>query len=612
MKAKRFLSIILALIMSLTVGITAFADEDLDDILMGDDDIGSFETGPELSRTSYTLTKGYQITLKVTQNVGSVIWSSTSSAVASVSQKGVVVGKKAGNADIYAEVDGKALRCRITVVDTKITLSKNNVSLYVDETYDVTVTVTGDKTGLSLTNSNRTVAVGSWKKPARWDGNKIVFTVTASKAGTSNIKIYRKGYENTYFKTMSVTVTHPNQSVPTSDQIAAYDTKVEVNAGESAPLRVWTSNVNSTTAVSADTSIAAVSLYDTYGSYITFKVDGKKAGQTYVRVYDKTDNEKYVNIPVVVSGADSYYNAVTTSPQKKASTDKVLSFKHGVLTYYILVPDGYDTALVASEIATVTGKFEYYTIYANSPTAQKADDDIQNVMVLQNGQYIVRYIMSPKTGVDKVRYQTAVAVYTKIYEYYTVYNERPTFKAATDTYASWNVTDTSGTNQTRYVLLPYGYDEARLSQIRSDDLNSTSYYGYYTVTTTMPIVDTTKETVFSWYDSTAQKLKYMVVPKTGLDFIKRNDAISKDTGKVYYFNAYSSAITVKDAKKEFVYNISIQSGNSFVSAYILVDRTDSQWYSKLSKSVAGTTYFAVPQGTFSSNYVYDENGRVIS
>ena len=55
--------------------------------------------------------------LSVSGTNKTVKWTSSASAVATVSSSGLVVGKKAGTTTIKAKVSGKTLTCTITVIN---------------------------------------------------------------------------------------------------------------------------------------------------------------------------------------------------------------------------------------------------------------------------------------------------------------------------------------------------------------------------------------------------------------------------------------------------------------------------------------------------------------
>lgn len=77
-----------------------------------------------ISNTELTLTAGFTKTLSVKDNNGTVKWASSKPDIASVDKKGIVTAKKAGKCTITASVDGKQLKCKLTVKNNKYTASK--------------------------------------------------------------------------------------------------------------------------------------------------------------------------------------------------------------------------------------------------------------------------------------------------------------------------------------------------------------------------------------------------------------------------------------------------------------------------------------------------------
>lgn len=83
----------------------------------------------KLNKKSVTLTKGKTTTLKVTGTKKKVKWSSSNKKIATVSSKGKVTAKKAGTTYINAKVNGKTLKCKVTVKNKA--KSTNNISTQV-------------------------------------------------------------------------------------------------------------------------------------------------------------------------------------------------------------------------------------------------------------------------------------------------------------------------------------------------------------------------------------------------------------------------------------------------------------------------------------------------
>ena len=74
----------------------------------------------KISQTKKTVRAGQRFTLKVTGTTKKVTWSSSDKTIASVSAKGYVWAKKAGNVTITAKVASKKLQCKIKVLQCKI------------------------------------------------------------------------------------------------------------------------------------------------------------------------------------------------------------------------------------------------------------------------------------------------------------------------------------------------------------------------------------------------------------------------------------------------------------------------------------------------------------
>lgn len=70
----------------------------------------------KLNKTSLTLSTYHTYQLKVS-NAKKVKWSSSNTAIATVSNKGLVTANAAGSAKIYAKIDKKKLTCKVKVVE---------------------------------------------------------------------------------------------------------------------------------------------------------------------------------------------------------------------------------------------------------------------------------------------------------------------------------------------------------------------------------------------------------------------------------------------------------------------------------------------------------------
>ncbi|MDR0987502.1 MAG: Ig-like domain-containing protein [Ruminococcus sp.] len=571
----------------------------------------SVSAAPKLSQTSYTLTKGYQILLKVTGNSGAVQWGSSDTSIATVNA-GTVVGKAVGTATISAVVDGVTLRCNVKVVATKISADKTAVTVEKGKYATVTLTVTGDKSGLTLSSGNSAVAKGSWSG-AKWDGNKITLRITGVAAGSSTVTVYRKNYKSDYYQTITVTVpgaapAEPAKPAVTEPTLKVSQTKVNVNAGAAAAVIATATGTSTLSAYSTDTDIATIAAGTVSGNNRTYNITGVKAGTTTVRIYDRVNQANFADITVTVTGT-AYYVIGTTRPAT-TGTDQVVTFQKDRLTYYMLVPMGYDEADVNTAIAKNFKTYEYYTVYSEAPTFKAYTDSVRNFTKTNTNiynpynpyattasMYSPRYVLVPR-NFDQVKLDTAVSKYLGTFEYYTIYNVRPTETVRTDTVQSWRIVDETGTQIARYVLLPVNYSQDRLNDLKASDVENNQDFTLYAVTETFPTNPGVGNQVFSWR-TTDGKTHYMVVPIQNCDFLKRNDAVYKDTAVYCYFNAYTTAPKVSDEAREYVVSMYIQSGNASKLAYILVDKTDAEYEQKLQNIQSGTYYFT-PQGTFAN------------
>ncbi|MCH5194419.1 MAG: Ig-like domain-containing protein [Oscillospiraceae bacterium] len=505
-----------------------------------------------LSKTSISLTKGYQTTLSVSGASGSVTWSTGDKSIATVSSTGKVVGKGIGTTYVYAQTGSTTLKCKVTVIAAKITASSSSVSFdRAGESKTVTVTVKGSHSNLSVGSTNKSVASASWVRPVKWDGDKIKLNVTAKGNGTARIKVYLKNYSSTCYKYIDVNVgDYPvdddvDDGSDSNTVIMPYTDKVEVSSGNTYTLQVYSTNQNNLDYSISDSKVAAVTAGTTTNNYRNYTIKGISEGTATLKIYDKTNTKKYSDIKITVTNGAAYYEIYTAQPAKLVSTDLIIKVPvNGTTTYYMLVPASYDPAYTNTLFAEKLNKYSYYEVYSSVP-ARSASNDTYKSFNHENRKYTygARYILLP-ANYDEVKYNTAVAKYNERYEYYTIYNENPAKQDSWDEVKTWTVNDAStGATVRRYILLPYGYDTERADKIMDDDKGSSSAYTYYVPYSKMPTVDASKDTVI-FYDMVKDDVfttKYMVVPaNSGMaEIIKANDAIQADTGVFEYNVMYS-------------------------------------------------------------------------
>ncbi len=77
-----------------------------------------------ISNHELTITEGFTKNLSVKDNTGSIKWKSSKSSIAAVDKDGKVTAKKAGKCVVTAAVDGKELKCTVTVKSNKYAAAK--------------------------------------------------------------------------------------------------------------------------------------------------------------------------------------------------------------------------------------------------------------------------------------------------------------------------------------------------------------------------------------------------------------------------------------------------------------------------------------------------------
>lgn len=535
----------------------------------------------KLSKTSVTVTKGYQTTLTVS-GASSVTWSTGDKSIATVSN-GKVVGKAPGTTYVYAKAGGTTLKCKVTVVAAKITANTSDVELdSVGDSQIVTLTVKGSHSGLTVGTTNKKVATASWVKPVEWDGNKIKARITAKGKGTARIKVYLKNYPSTCYKYIDVSVGDSlyedddlDDSSDSNMNIVALSQKVDVNANGAATIQVYSSDLKNMNYSVNNTRIATVTAGNTSGNYRSYTVKGISSGTTTVRFYDKNNTKKYVDVIINVNNDLKYYELYPTRPTTTlVSTDKILTFSaNNYTTYYMIVPANYDPAQANTAAAQKLNRYSYYEVYTIVPGRLSSSDtykDFYHTNYTYN--YGVRYILLP-ANYDKVKYDTAIAKYNNSFEYYTIYNERPAANQNEWDYVkTWTVIDAStGKTITRYMLVPYNYDQSTIDKIIADDKGSGDVYNYYSIYSTYPNIDSAKDNVV--YYTKAGSPRYMVVPKKGVDVLKRNEAIKNDTGVYEPYIMYETAPTADTTKGQYI--LTSQYGSKFIYVLCTYDRNST-------------------------------------
>lgn len=540
---RSLLSVIMAVVMAVSLAAVSVSAEEA-----------------ALNYTNITLTKGYQTTLAVKGGSGSVAWSSEDSSIASVNSKGDVVGKAAGTTNICAKTGGTTLKCKVTVVVAKINLSESNVTLSKKgDTKIVTIEVKGEKSGLTVGTSNRSVVSASWVTPVKWDGNKISFMLTANSTGTATINVYLKNYASTIYKKINVNVGNVpsagNSSTAKNVTILPGETDIKINTGDRTELSVYSTYHSDVVFALSDPTVATVSAGKVNGYWRNFTITGNKSGTTTLRFANKNNANSYVDVKITVSN-EEYYVLYTVMPTvKPLATDKIIKVNptNSSVTYYMIVPENYDPAYANTVIAKKLNTYVYGSVYTEAPYNSSSNGTFYPFINANSKyNYGYRYVFLPK-DYSKVDLDTVIAAYNEKYDYWTVYSQKPPVTNRYDQVVAWDVGDPrSGRTETHYLLVPYyGYDSDRINKIKSDDIAQNSTYEHYVGYDFLPSVDYSKDSIVSY--SKNGNRKYMAVPQndTIAGLVKANEAVLKDTG-IFEYNVIYSTYPTANADSEYV------------------------------------------------------------
>lgn len=150
---------------------------------------------PELSKKTITVNPGKTLKLTVKNAVGTVKWSTSNKAIATVTSGGVVKGIKKGTATITAVASGVKLKCTVTVASpaprvvkvTGLTIAQTVKTLKIGDTFalnPIISPVNATNKGYTISSSNTKVAVVDSKGvvTAKADG-KAEITVKTNDQG---------------------------------------------------------------------------------------------------------------------------------------------------------------------------------------------------------------------------------------------------------------------------------------------------------------------------------------------------------------------------------------------------------------------------------------------
>jgi len=177
---------------------------------------------PFLNKTTLKLQKGNTDTLKLTGAKGTVTWTSSSKKVATVSSKGLVTAKAAGTTTITAKDKNGTYTCKVTIINSKLTVSTSEISLNQKSYVTITVKNSSDDEQILYTVGDKSLITCEWGDwPVGQDSLKLYLKPTSTKTGSTTITL--KTEDGLGEATLKVTVgkdTRTDKDVPKASVIA--------------------------------------------------------------------------------------------------------------------------------------------------------------------------------------------------------------------------------------------------------------------------------------------------------------------------------------------------------------------------------------------------------
>lgn len=165
-----------------TTTITATANGVSDSVTVT---VANYDPTIKLNHSQYTLytKKGNILSLKAAVDGAgkAVLWETSDTSVATVTNKGKVTAVGAGNVTITASANGVSTTCNIEVKETSVTLEKANIALKKGETDSLPVDITGLSQSVKWSTANSKIATVK---------NGVV---TAKNYGETDIKVTANG-----------------------------------------------------------------------------------------------------------------------------------------------------------------------------------------------------------------------------------------------------------------------------------------------------------------------------------------------------------------------------------------------------------------------------------
>ncbi len=409
-----------------------------------------------LSKSSLTLVVGKSVYLNVNGTSKKAVWSSKDATIAEVSNKGKVTAVKSGSTEVTATVDGKSYSCSVTVKDCSV--SAGSKSVFVDKKKSIAVSIKAVNTqDLEYSVENSKIATASFDKKG-FTGDVTALYITGVDDGVTTVKVWAKGYEKSAYATVKVKVGAGRKPVAiTKSGIDISADYVEVNENLSEKIEISSKKVDVSKLKIVSTATAQFSVETTEKKgKIEITVNGIcENDNCNIRIFNE---DKSINIYIPVTITNNAYDVAVWNrkPKERQYTDVIYTShdKNGK-SFYVLEPEDEDPAHAATVLGKAADWYEYYVVFEKRPTKQESTDVIVTKSLTYNGKKVTRYLLCEKD------YDTAIAysmfgIYSGDYDYNIVYANQPVTKQREDTILYYIYTKSSGEKELRYIIKKAG------------------------------------------------------------------------------------------------------------------------------------------------------------
>ena len=315
-------------------------------------------TSVTLNKTSITLTEQetFQLSASVSPDNATdktVAWSSSNTAIATVSNNGLVTAVKEGTATITAKAGDKTATCTVTVSKkvipvTAITLNKTSLALAEQETFQLSASVSPDNATdktVTWSSSNTSVATVSNNGlvTAVKEGSTTITAKAGDKTATCTVTVSKK--------VIPVTAITLNKTSLALTEQESFQLSAAVSPDDATDKTVtWSSSNTSVATVSQNGLVTAIAVGS---ATITATAGEKKATCTVTvnrRVVPATSiTLDYVNIEIAKGKMVTLH--ATVLPED--ATDKTVTWKSSNTSVATVNNNGNVTAIKAGT-ATIT------------------------------------------------------------------------------------------------------------------------------------------------------------------------------------------------------------------------------------------------------------------